>query len=630
MPSHLIPPAPSGDDREGSIADLILVSRLGFSCSTAGIEPQLSRSTAPSGGGIIEPALSFSGQPNLRSLVEAVTALEPARLPVTIVCGAGVSIDSGLPTWGTLVDRMCDGVQGVAIADVVRSDPIDSLRKVDYIVRLRDPRRGLADMVQDALYKEMKDAGPGPLASAIAQFVASLKGRVRVLTTNFDRQIERALADYFVEEGAVRSAGPFKLKTSSTTEYDVDLSAFDGSIDVEGEVSVLHLHGMVSPSAPVIEPLILSESYFLRFGAYVKKIVREYIQTSSLTLFVGVSLADPNIVGPLNDLEAVRAADPSAVPPVFLLTSPDEIEGQSFGRVQAYTESKCGYYERQFGVKPILLKSYAQVTQTIFELSVALADCEAYCGEVPPETSTRYGFRLERALDDAYRCLSPSGEWDMNVSQRISDGLARALATIEGRLVHHREYLAEHQLEESGLDREILRKERFALFLWMRVRSADRPHKDGPVPYAIRLVGSSAYSYREGWLTPTLVPIEPGQTFAAARAAFMGTTQLSAITRPSPWRTNLSVPIVFPFDHPDGGEADSEGGGAEDALRGPVTVGVVSLDSTHFIPAHQPDEPVPLSILAGLDDLEFEQLAKSVLEAVQAECLATDGAAGDE
>ena len=254
----------------------------------------------------------------------------------------------------------------------------------------------------------------------------------------------------------------------------------------------------------------------------------------------------------------------------------------------------------------------------MYELSVALADPEAYC--VDDElSSTRYGFRLDRALSHAYAALSLDGGLSVDESRGVSDALSRALGQIESQLAPRREHLPEYEIEENGLNREGLRTERFALFLWLRLRSKDRPHEHAPVPFSLRLVGSSAYSYRSDWLLPGAVPIEPGQTYAAARAAYLGTAQLSSITRASPWRTNLAVPIVVPIvDMATVVDSDQSVSGRQDADRGPVTIGVVSLDSTHAL-GSDPGSDVPRSILSALRDVDLEGLAQQILAALQRE-----------
>jgi hypothetical protein len=138
-------------------------------------------------------------QPAIEPLIERF-ALAPR---VTVVVGAGASMEADLPSWPALIERL---LQRVADQHPQLDDPGD---REDWIKRTleRDELLGagavvvvmadedLETLLPQALYGDAGPSGyePGPIAHQVAQLRTRFGDRITILTTNYDDLIERAL-----------------------------------------------------------------------------------------------------------------------------------------------------------------------------------------------------------------------------------------------------------------------------------------------------------------------------------------------------------------------------------------------------------------------------------------------------
>lgn len=565
-----------------------------------------------------EPVLSFTAQPHFAALVDRLIAANRDREQLTLICGAGISADAGLPRWSELVDRMCSAVTPKKLRDVVRADPTDDLRKVDYIVRLRSDSQDLPDILKGALYRDLqRSTQPGHLADAIARLSRTWEGSANLVTTNFDDQLEQALARYHDE-------------TNVTSFGLEEVNAFEQSVaSNSGQAAVMHLHGMVAPNRPTLEPLVLSQSFFLKHGPKAQTILRKTLTGSQLSLLVGVSLADPNLVGPLNDLSAALN-DEETLADVFLLVVPDPIEGIERDLVYDYARRRCEYFEQEFRINTILLKSYWQVAQLLYELSTALR-CPADYECSDDQRSQRYGHRLQRELTKAYTSLDATAEphklFDPAGGQArgISDRLYTALTKDDGPVPILRDFaekMTDPDVESAGTSRSVLRGEDFGLFLWLRVRACELPGEAYP-PFTIRLIGCSAYVHREAWSLNKEVTISPQSGYPAADAMFYGHVRVASLAKAGEnqmWRSCVTSPITVISE--------------EDAGGAPSQIGAVTLNSTYQYQRYEEEAEIAAakheqgyepSILSFLNASEMHEVA-SAAERAAIEAINGDGA----
>lgn len=490
---------------------------------------------------IFHNALSFSRQPNIKQLFQL---MRNPDLRINIVCGAGVSVDSGLPTWRGLIRNLARRVTHVPTRESILADEAALTRKADFILSLLPDFANHDDAVASALYgnEELSPSG-GQLATAIALLSQTLGSRARIVTTNYDDRLEVSLGAI----GESREIKPAGLKSVDTWLHD----SFSSDVN-----SILHLHGYIPSNASTrIEPVILSESHYLACGPSVQKAIKRILETpNTVTLFVGVGMTDPSIVGPLHMLHEEGLDNSFAILSSAGTTSPSEdTPGQ---RAFAYAASQATYLQSHLGVQPILVKTYGQVAQAILELVASLRKSDAYFSD-DPTTSLRYGNRFRRINGTVHKILGVRDGYiapSETSSVRLSDALHASLHEKGGPIDYLEEFvssLSYEYFEQCGITRSAVDEEMFALFLWLRVAIANTR---STAPFKLFLAGSSAYSYREGRsLVGRTTSIIGDSPIAAARAAFLGrstveTLDLVAVERKpdksTPWRSFLAVPFT--------------------------------------------------------------------------------------
>jgi hypothetical protein len=490
-----------------------------------------------------EAAISFTKQPSLREMFHRVAQEERT---LTVICGAGISLDCGLPTWNTLVDRMCENINNERIKNLVRNDSIDMMRKVDYIFGMCDGYGTQRNaMVRAALFKvDPASLPPGVLTLTLAALAEKLGSHLRIITTNFDDRLDLALAEHLDID--VAAMGLYQAADWWTAVN-------------RGDVAVMHMHGLLAKETERL-PLILSGTDFRVHADRVQTFMTEVINTTD-TLFVGVSMTDPNLMGPLS------RRDTSKDTKSFLLTVPDAYPGVEWRDAHEYANVRCSVLQ-EVGLRTILLKAYSQVAQVISELCLAVESPDEYMDD---DGDIRYGTRLKRALEDAYEKLEPPAATRRKTDPRsnwtagvhVADRLAEALEKPGGPtsiIASTTERWEDGFLEQHQIRRDEFRNERFGLFLWLRLFEKHRDPK-----YGIKLVGSSVEWHREEWSFNKVVDIEPGTEFYAAASLFHGKTLAKGGVPGSKWKSVIAMPLYL--RHPDDGP-------------GFLPIGAVTLSST--------------------------------------------------
>lgn len=525
--------------------------------------------------------LSNSTQPHF---ADVISLLRDSTAPITLVLGAGISIDSGLPTWSGLIHDMVEqiGPKLEHVKSFVRADERSGLeRRAEYVRQLVVDSTTKADLevVRDALYPDLKEPVPGELANAIARLVAVDPPRFTILTTNFDGVLETALGRYFDEP--VESIG-LEQATERLRDDPLALACSESS------GRVVHLHGRVAPNNQKnIPPVILTEAEFLQHGPAVRALITGRLRASA-TVFLGVSLDDTNLVGPLWDL-ATPAAGPAPpddtvqgtgtearhfVVKVLETVSVDE-DPLALCR---YELSKASYLQSRLGLSPIFVKSYSQQVQLISDLALAGGEPDRYKASGGSGPSTRYGARLTRLLATCYTQIGCSPRSDLPslaAGVELSEQLHTALHGRHGP-VHVLKSL-EQQLAQNGLAPLPGTAEHFGLFLWLRHRKHGKVH----APYAVQLVGTSVYTHREAWSLHRSEAISPHSRFVAAKCLYTRRTEIADLTAKGEgtiWRGLLATPLTI---HGAASGASIDGSEAETLDR--VTIGSVTLNTTGFV-----------------------------------------------
>ena len=518
------------------------------------------------------PAISYRHQPNLKDLFETLTGTEDR---FTLVFGAGVSLDAGLPSWPRLIDNIISSINDENWQSESRTDGTDLQRKAEYVIQLAKEGGASSpeDIIRNALYRKEHgaagaagDKNPGRLADAIARLCAWLGDRVDIVTTNFDTMLEKAIEPYLGER--------------------IDSVAFSDELEPgswEGCRGVLHLHGILEPNVGHRGNIVLTESDFLRFGPKIRALLFEQIQNTH-TIFVGVSMTDPNLVGPLWDFAHFaqsRGDGPRPALPnkcfMLAVASPNPASADPV-QSSIFSIKKANYLQTSLGVRPVFFKSYGQQIQAVYEASLALFEPELYRSN-DEGTSTRYGFRLQRALKSSYQNVGCQGSSDMpegTHADRLSDRLYAAMHAPASRIQKIlRAALARTEsavFEETyGRYKDDYKAENFALFLWLRSVANDND------AYDLRCVGSSAYRHREAWSLDRRAAITARSRFPVGRACFAGQADIanfSAIGEWQLWGSSYATPFSFYLESSslfsDQGPFDS------------VEVGAIALHTTNF------------------------------------------------
>lgn len=554
--------------------------------------------------------LSFADQPYLAELFSSVRDASDDDL--TVVVGAGVSMDAGFISWPRLIDLMARQVKDENLAMLVRNDQVDLPRKAELVLQLiKNENEHAKDVriIRKALYlsEEATRRDTGRLARSIARYIHAHNGKAHLITTNFDTLLENALFEYF-DPGKVK---PFGLRgIKSWTKW---ISA--------GKVGVLHVHGLVPPSASglrALDHIVLAESQFLRHGAQVRKVIFENLK-DRVAIFVGLGMSDPNLVGPLYELKQLvedqrREGKPTEQGQRFALVvpggSPDTTENTYRAR---YSIEAAKFMERDLGLKTIFLRSYSQLNQVLADLTLASVEPQKYQPETSGSSSCLvYGNRLKTALDEIYGnigCTEPHQEVPIEEkAQRLHNALYEAMQ--RGPVKKLIEFAGNIAV---GHDIGGPEGENFGMFLWLRCRE----NGSRQVGYSLQMVGSSTYTHREPWSLPMRQNIVRDSKMTAVRAVFYG-KQIFANLDPAPsglqtWRGIVACPLVLP--------STASRQRIKNIPVDILTVGAVTFNSTYYIDKldkkimEDPAKRQHLSILAKVDLAQASEILATLVEA---------------
>jgi len=536
-------------------------------------------------------------QPYLRMLLANVC---DHRQALTIVVGAGVSKNAGLRSWKELFRHMVAQINDERLRELVMLDESDLMRKTDLVLQLikkSDVRISDHEIIRNALYPKDLRIGTGQLALSIARLVAARKQKVRLLTTNFDTVLEEALARYFGED-QVRS---FALDEFETWNDLADT----------GQMGVLHVHGVVQQQGGDPQwPIVVSESQLFKYGAEVRRAISTSLQ-ESCSLFVGLSMTDPNLVGPVYEITNYEKDSQVKPSPRFTLVVPGEIPGVCDSEEEArYAIESAEFMERELHLRSVFLKSYSQLNQVLSDLSLAIVEPQRYRSRpTDGSKSLVYGNRLVRALNDYYTRIAcgphqqvPAGD----AARELNSRLYKALHAQQGPVAVLRKFaLTIGGCKLGGPDGE-----NFALFLWLRCR---RRHASNPA-YALNLVGTSVFTHRDGWWLKSDVAITRHAKIPAAQTVFLGTpiaVNTGSPAGPPNWQGIVASPLVIKSP----GSRCIINGTPADTL----TIGAVTLNSTHKVDKRTAadGDNYELSVIARLDSDQLNQLIESVERAAE-------------
>lgn len=311
---------------------------------------------------------------------------------ISLIAGAGVSRDAGLPDWSELVERLlrraADARSGLDdegreawIKETISREQF--LGSAAVVASLKTPEM-LETWISHEVYDGRGSTGwaPGPIAREIAYLVGAFRRESRILTLNYDDLLEQALAERFNEE--VRTIA------SATDEAPG-----------KGELCVTHLHGYTGRDGTV-GPLVISEdqySYMQQGPSWQEKAMVEALNNTTC-LFLGTSLNDPNLIRYLYAHEIAEAPRH-----VALFVRPRAIEERA-RKVRAFREHAVTERWKRCGVNAVFVDHYGDVAQFVHEVALQRESVDAY---KPVETRAGSWIRdvertvLKRDDDVAFR-----------------------------------------------------------------------------------------------------------------------------------------------------------------------------------------------------------------------------------
>jgi hypothetical protein len=287
-------------------------------------------------------------------LADAINVIGEHEGEISLFVGAGVAMEAELPSWNTLVKRLLTRAQGplddadavAAWVDrVLQEGPLAAAAVAE---ALYADAAGFRQALREALYeRDARTYVPGALASQIAWLKKQLGSRLAILTVNYDGLLEAAL-----------------------TERDLEFVSYvRGRAEPAGKAAVWHLHGRLirttSGKSWLKEGnLVLSE------GSYVQSTTRPFPQEfvasrlrSSLCVFVGLSMTDPNFIRWLYN-SADEAGGPRFV--IFVRQAATVADP----RVRVMMEQSAAARWAQVGVTPVWANYYGEVAQIIHEIGL--------------------------------------------------------------------------------------------------------------------------------------------------------------------------------------------------------------------------------------------------------------------
>jgi hypothetical protein len=297
------------------------------------------------------PGVGYFDDPG-DELARAIDTVARHDGPITVFAGAGVSMEAGLPSWRELVGRLLDDLgadlgpdeRAVWVDEILREGPLAAAATAR---ALHPDEPAFRRALRRALYGD-RPAGafaPETLARELARLKAGLGDRVALLTANYDGLLEAALAD-----AGLHPASPVS-----------------GRAEAPGRAAVWHLHGRLIPGADP-GPLVLTEGDYVRSAseAWPQDFVAERLRTS-LCLFVGLSLTDPNFIrwlyrhGPAGDHPHMA---------VFVRQDERPMTAAVRARLEAATAARWS----QSGITPVWTNYYGEVAQLVHEIALRCAD----------------------------------------------------------------------------------------------------------------------------------------------------------------------------------------------------------------------------------------------------------------
>ncbi len=459
--------------------------------------------------------------------------------------GAGVSMEAELPSWNALVRKLLIGARRAGDDDdavsawasaVLEEGPLAAAAVAE---ALYTDAAAFRRALRDALYERDPDSYvPGSLAGQIAWLKQRLGSRLALLTVNYDGLLEAALTEQGVEPA----------------------SYVRGRSEPSGKAAVWHLHGRMIRATSGKSwhregNLVLSEGSYVRSttSTFPQEFVAQRLR-SSLCVFVGLSMTDPNFIRWL-----YSSSDQPGGPRFVIFVRQAALVSDQ--RVQDILEHSAAARWARYNVTPVWANYYGEVAQVIHEIGLRSGGGRA----------SEFAARACQRLANGAARLSPASADDFADAQReASEWLRRRLDDVRAicSAADPRVDLSGHHL---GVGLWAVDHDTGEIMNWA---SADRAYQEPNAvvrnPLHVRSRWVAAVAIANG------VPVEEDPMVYASR-----------------WRFVRAIPVIVESD-------------GERSIVGAVTL--TSMTPLHDFPLAK--AKAPPGLLSGIDDYLATQVGE--------------------
>ncbi|MDQ3381047.1 MAG: SIR2 family protein [Actinomycetota bacterium] len=335
-------------------------------------------------------AVALFDSPDVLALVEAA-ASEPLA---AIFVGAGISTEAGLPSWTQLVLRLLQRVApetesfraaGSRDADAITQFAERTMSTLGPLAAAAVVKAHLGDEYEVAVAQallsdvEIETLAPGPTGVAIARLVLASPRPIPVLTTNYDRLLEKA----FIAELRHRSRRDMRVA-----------EVLPGEVIPDDCCVVVHLHGLIDETRPAREQvrgrLVLADDEFFAAGEIgeQRRQIAERFLSAGRCLFLGTGLTDPNLLGYLYRAEAKRGTPRPRHATISVRQVPPGQDADAI--VFRAIEESGGRRLARAGVEVAFVSTYSDAAQIVRETDL--------------HTRARAKGRLDKYADAPWHC----------------------------------------------------------------------------------------------------------------------------------------------------------------------------------------------------------------------------------
>lgn len=345
------------------------------------------------------PGRYLANEP-IRAAIERI-ASHPG--PITMIVGAGASMEAELPSWAELIRRMLDEAAPHVVDSESTSEWLgavidEGLLAAAAVVKALAPSADdFEKRLRGALYgaRTATSFQPQALARQIAWFKQRLGSEAKIVTANYDGLLEQALRD----------------RGMRTHSFVRPLR------EPPGAAAVYHLHGRLAPSYPATGRLVLAEDDYAQIqwpGSWQERFMG-YALESTLCVFVGLSLTDPNLIRWLYRYSDI--AHPFRHVAVFVRQASPDLRTA----VRAGLERSAHERWRRCGVDVVWADFFGESAQFVHEVALHRST---------PGAST-FAERAQHRLDTVRAAWLPRDAADFRSAQEtLTDFLSSLLAHV--------------------------------------------------------------------------------------------------------------------------------------------------------------------------------------------------------